>query len=295
MSARVDSSHVPPGGMTPLVVLSPHFDDAVISCGGLLAAARALGRHTTVTTVFAGEPSPDSVAFRHRIFARYDIRRAEDGRALTILDAASLRLSCIERVYRTPSLRGPGAVFRALPPNGLAGFDNLVTIRDAIDAMPHDATLIAPLGIGNHFDHVEVFLAAFTAALENDAIRARLWFYEDPYSLLAAARERHFVARRIAGPVSWRPTWSMRVWSLFHRLSERGPRLETMLPRHADAMRWHPVRTSMLAYEMQKLAAVRSYASQLHALGGEGWLNAMRAHHAHWGGAELLWRFDRRE
>jgi LmbE family N-acetylglucosaminyl deacetylase len=40
----------------PLLVISPHLDDGVFSCGGLLGAGAMEGRAATVVTVFAGRP-----------------------------------------------------------------------------------------------------------------------------------------------------------------------------------------------------------------------------------------------
>ncbi len=42
-----------------VVCFSPHPDDAVFSCGGLLARWRAEGRQVRVITVFAGPPPPE--------------------------------------------------------------------------------------------------------------------------------------------------------------------------------------------------------------------------------------------
>ncbi|KAB2956573.1 MAG: PIG-L family deacetylase, partial [Thermoanaerobaculia bacterium] len=44
--------------MTDLLVLSPHLDDAVLSCGGRIADEVARGRDVLVVTVFtADEPA----------------------------------------------------------------------------------------------------------------------------------------------------------------------------------------------------------------------------------------------
>src|SRR5262245_21323676 len=117
----------------PLLVLSPHFDDAVLSCGGLIAAACAVGRLVLVVTVFTGQPTPETVPARLQGFSRYDVRRGEDDQALAILGAAAERLDFVERAFRPPPLRGLGVLFRA-PPVDYAPLT--AAVRDLLDRHP---------------------------------------------------------------------------------------------------------------------------------------------------------------
>jgi hypothetical protein len=83
------------------VVLSPHLDDAVLSCWHLLA-----GGDTTVVTVFAGVPEPGTCGWSDRLTgasdsaARVRERLGEDTRAPALAGASSGRLDLLDEQYR---------------------------------------------------------------------------------------------------------------------------------------------------------------------------------------------------
>jgi LmbE family N-acetylglucosaminyl deacetylase len=291
------STPEPRAASGPLVVLSPHFDDAVFSCGGTIAAATAEGRPALVVTFFAREPDLAAVPPRLRGFARYDVRRAEDLKALRILGASHEWLDYVERAFRPPPLRHPLSVFRGAPRAGTATPANAERMQEAIaerlDRHP-GSTVLAPLAVGNHCDHVEVFLAAMLVMVRLGRFD-RFRFYEDAYALGTAVRRRHFVTRRVV----WKPReapdrTSFRAWALGRvvGLARRGPPLEESLPPEARALDW---RCEPAPFgdreEARKLQALAAYASQLELLGGaQTWFEALRRYHAFWGLAEPLWR-----
>uniref|UniRef100_Q46SZ0 LmbE-like protein n=2 Tax=Burkholderiaceae TaxID=119060 RepID=Q46SZ0_CUPPJ len=95
------TSHAP----ERMTILSPHLDDAVFSCGCLIAAVR----NPNVLTVFAGLPSPDmeppewdrAAGFgsaREAVLSR----RHEDARALGQLGGHPLWLDLLDSQYRHP-------------------------------------------------------------------------------------------------------------------------------------------------------------------------------------------------
>jgi LmbE family N-acetylglucosaminyl deacetylase len=86
----------------PLVVVSPHLDDAVFSCGNLLAACPG----SIVITVFAGIPDPgmpapdwDRQAGFTSAAQSMHARRDEDRRALAALDATPVWLDFFDSQY----------------------------------------------------------------------------------------------------------------------------------------------------------------------------------------------------
>ncbi|MEK7890550.1 PIG-L family deacetylase [Burkholderia contaminans] len=170
---------------TRWLVISPHLDDAVFSCGRLLAATPG----SIVVTVFAGIPPRDTPAppwDRRAGFDRADeamhARRDEDRRALAHLDARPVWLDFLDDQYGRPAASAAIAARVATEIDAHAGFG-----------------VLAPAGLF-HRDHLQVQQAALSlldrARASHDA--ARLWrFYEDvPYRRIAG-----LMAARVIG---WR-------------------------------------------------------------------------------------------
>jgi LmbE family N-acetylglucosaminyl deacetylase len=164
-----------------LLLVSPHLDDAVLSCGALMASAES----ACVLTVFAGTPPPDlaltdwdrACGFADGVQAMRQ-RRAEDRAALQQLGAAPQWLDFLDAQYgATPE------------PEEIA-----LALRAAIDRLQPEAVLI-PLGL-YHSDHVLVHLASLqTRQLIDGGARGLAWIaYEDvPYR-----RRRGWLQTRIA-------------------------------------------------------------------------------------------------
>jgi LmbE family N-acetylglucosaminyl deacetylase len=152
-----------------VAVVSPHLDDAVLSCGGLMSDMR----EPVVITVFAGsppdwggltgwdeacgfEPGSDVVA----------ARVAEDDAALSCLRAQGLRLAFLDEQYRDPSAR--------LTADRI-GEEILSAVRRA-----GAETVFIPVGLV-HADHLLCAAAARWAASRAPELQ---WFaYEDlPYA-----------------------------------------------------------------------------------------------------------------
>ncbi|MCU1351912.1 MAG: hypothetical protein JWM05_1121 [Acidimicrobiales bacterium] len=136
--------------LTRIVVLSPHPDDAVLSCGQLLS------RHpgATVVTVFCGFPStypdpPNAWAQLCGFESGDDIiavRRAEDRRALDRLAATPIHLDGFAEADLQPT-----------EPVATAGEVAAELARVLADLEP--TVVILPLGLGNP-EHVTVHDAA---------------------------------------------------------------------------------------------------------------------------------------
>jgi len=164
-------------------VLSPHLDDAVLSCSHLLG--RRTGP-TTVVTVFAGAPDgppghwngPSTGATTAA--AAIAVRRGEDAAAMRLFGAMPRWLELPDRQY--VGEQEPVTVEAA--------------IRGALEDLPASAVL-APVGV-HHPDHIVVADAALTLAVEG--VVGVLYLYLDlPYARtmadqveprLAAIRER---------------------------------------------------------------------------------------------------------
>lgn len=135
----------------PAVVLSPHLDDAVWSTFGLLAGEPRL----RVVNLFAGIPPAGTMTDWDRTCGATDsadhvrARRAEDVRALAVLDIEPVDLDLLDQQYR----------------DGRA--EALEDVLTAIDrAVPAACAVHASAGIGRHPDHVRAREAALALARE---------------------------------------------------------------------------------------------------------------------------------
>lgn len=177
------------------VYLSPHLDDAVLSCGGAIYHHATAGEPVQVITVFAGEYTGDKrspfAQVQHDQWGNWSqimaLRRAEDKAALTLLGAEGRYLDHLDAVYRSDA---NGAwmyvnlktLFGELhPADPLAG-DGTVELADQFARIiPRDGrqVIYAPLAIGHHVDHQIIHMAARHLL----AMGYRVVFYEDyPYA-----------------------------------------------------------------------------------------------------------------
>ena len=264
-----------PGGRGPLLVLSPHLDDAVISVGGVIGRAVAEGRSVTVASLYTSAPRRGEVPRRFRRLLIYDRRTQEDANAMKSLGATPLWLGFPERATRQPPLGWKLDVFKLPSPPTLQHFANLAAIQEQIlalvAAMP-GVTVLAPFAVGAHIDHVETFLAALLIMLRTPdaATLARFQFYEDAYSFSARARRRHFAARLY----QWKP-WESPVWGSLRATvmlatmgrAARGPLLSAYLSNEASGLAWRCTPVCV-------------------------WEHMIPRYHSFWGGAEPLWQAD---
>lgn len=180
--------------------LSPHFDDAVLSCGGTIHQLAARGEVVQVRTVFGQNPDrPPQTPILRELHTRWSsgdspvaVRIAEDEAAVTSLGAIPQRMSvwsdCVYRVDRQgqPLYSSEGALFGLVHPDDDAG-----KLIPTIVLSPRESIhiLYAPLGVGHHVDHQIVRDWALELRKQNPALALK--FYEEyPYSDTANAVER---------------------------------------------------------------------------------------------------------
>lgn len=196
-----------------LVVLSPHIDDAVLSCAGALLTARRLGWSTEVWTVFSESTEPEETATRRR----------EDAEATRLLGASPRWLGAPDKLARA---------------GGRVGFEELFFADDpTADAIARDvlrpvlaggrATVLAPLGVGGHVDHRAVFRAVSALSA------AGAWCYEDrPYATLEVLVRLRLVElgwlAKSAGPATADVLAALRSARFVGRHYPRGDRLRRL-------------------------------------------------------------------
>ena len=158
----------------PVLAVSPHLDDAVLSAGAWLSALSAVAPVLVATVFSAAAPPPHSWIARRFVRAcGYDeatelfaARRIEDRDVLAELGLTPVHLGQIDAVFRRTAIGPwtrpsyPTLRFDALR-GRLARSDRALAasvariIADLIGR--HDPALVlAPLGIGRHVDHLIV-------------------------------------------------------------------------------------------------------------------------------------------
>ena len=144
--------------------LSPHLDDAILSCGGTIHRLVASGSPVTILTIMAGDPPahlPDTpiVQDLHRRWeAGYHpaaTRRQEDIAAAQSLGAQAIHLPIGDCVYRTIEQDGETL---ALYPSEESLFGEVHPADPAYAALaalrlPDFEAVYVPLGVGHHVDH----------------------------------------------------------------------------------------------------------------------------------------------
>lgn len=217
-----------------VICVSPHLDDAALSCGGQLMAARLQGARTLVVTVCTAVPpvsahySDLAVEF-HREWGLDEAqavttRLGEDQHAIAILGADDIWLGLDDAIYRMPQHYNSRETLFAMPHHSDTLAQQLVPLLNTLQHTSPHATWLVPAGVGMHVDHLCVFAAA-QQALPAD----RIHYYEEvPYALQADV-----IATRRA---------------MIH------PHLQT---------------TPIGAFLAAKIAAVNCYASQMAALFGD--------------------------
>jgi len=178
------------------IFLSPHLDDAVLSCGATVAGLVDSGVDSRVLTLFAGHPNlkdcHDIARAFHEMCGLKDdavaVRRAEDQVAVSILGAHPVHIPLLDCVYRTHSSGGPRITnFEQIRGTGpINELDLIETVAAAIAsqiAPSGTPCIFAPLGIGGHVDHRIVRMAVEKLAELLPGRIPRVFYYEDqPYA-----------------------------------------------------------------------------------------------------------------
>jgi LmbE family N-acetylglucosaminyl deacetylase len=172
-----------------VVYLSPHLDDAILSCGASIRSQTQAGRSVLVMTIFAGAPTRFDIsplaAELHGLWGDFAdpvaLRRREDRKANRLLGARSCHLDYLDAIYRRDAVSFLYGRDEDLfgPPHG-SDLELPTRIADSILEIcsARQPEVFAPLGIGNHVDHQLLT----EAALSLHRRFPELVFYEDyPY------------------------------------------------------------------------------------------------------------------
>jgi LmbE family N-acetylglucosaminyl deacetylase len=172
------------------IYLSPHLDDAVLSCGGLIWEQVKSGLEVEIWTICAGFPpdtplSPVAQALHDRwqtpasLRQAVSTRRAEDGLACRCLGAIPVQFDIPDCVYRRlpggePVVTEDQGMFAPIHPGETYLVEEVS--RLVRSNLPARACLVSPLTLGGHMDHLIVRAAA-------ERLGGSLLYYADyPYA-----------------------------------------------------------------------------------------------------------------
>jgi LmbE family N-acetylglucosaminyl deacetylase len=207
------------------IYLSPHFDDAVFSCGGLLWEQVQAGDSVTIWTICAGEPLPGAFSeFAQMHHIRWESgdqavaqRKLEDQQACRLVGAAYRYLPVPDCIYRRPGedyfAPQPKPPAQRIPQDPRPD-EHLYTTLEAIlgplrpeeerlvgqvsaelaRTLPPESQVVCPLALGGHADHRLTRRAA-------EATGRPLQYYADfPYVLRSTPQVEELKSR------GWRHT-----------------------------------------------------------------------------------------
>jgi LmbE family N-acetylglucosaminyl deacetylase len=171
-----------------MIFLSPHPDDAVLSCGGWIYELAQNGERPIVITIFGGDrPSVVPLsAFARGLHQRWQLgddapaqRRDEDRAACDRLGCYLIHLPFADAVYRLDAhgqylYASEEAIFGEVRDGEV--IDRVAEAIEARRQQVANARLVVPLTAGRHVDHVITRLAA-------ERLNAESIYYEDyPYT-----------------------------------------------------------------------------------------------------------------
>jgi len=170
------------------IFLSPHFDDVVLSCGGLVWDLVNQGYTVGIWTILAGFPADENYSDfaqqNHQLWGKagaeaITMRREEDINACQVLGAKPRHFDWMDVIYRRhpktglPVVNNNEELFNASPESNLVE-EIAATLSTEI---PKDTILVSPIGLGGHIDHRAVVRAGKRSG------RVDYYFADYPYIL----------------------------------------------------------------------------------------------------------------
>jgi LmbE family N-acetylglucosaminyl deacetylase len=251
------------------IYLSPHLDDAILSCGGRIWQQAETGERVLVVTIFSDAPAPGTPLspFAQELHIRWGHltdavlkRREEDQAALTLLGAEAIHWPYADCIYRqTPDGHSPYASEESLwgpvhpAESGLVAelADRVTTYLSGwnrADALT--PILYVPLAVGHHVDH-QIVRRIASDALAIMSHRYEVVYYEDyPYAQDSEAVQAAFALQIEPYEIEWRSELTF--------LTEQA--LEAKI---AAIARYHSQLGTFWTSLAEMAATIRAYAKQV--------------------------------
>ena len=242
------------------IYLSPHLDDAVLSCGGCIFQQTQAGKMVLIITFTAKKAPIENLSpFAQQLHDTWKLgtlavqhRRDEDMLACQIVGANGMRRSNFDCIYRRhpetglPLYNNEAELFGGVHAGDTQLIEEMVV---QMEGLPPAKSVFAPLGIGNHVDHQLVRQVAeivfpelsyyedypYVSRAENEAAWAekRAGLQPEIVSLSAAAK-----ATRIEAIGAYQS----QIDSLFGSMEQMALDVSQTVAKTGGERYWHPIR-----------------------------------------------------
>jgi LmbE family N-acetylglucosaminyl deacetylase len=170
------------------IYFSPHLDDGVFSCGGIIAQQVGQGNSVEIWSFFTADPPQSNLTpftkILHKRWGKsgnpYQVRRNEDTHACALLSVNYKHFGFLDCIYRRyPSNNAPVVKKTAdlFKPVHEKETEFLAEIIHTISQhLRPENVIILPLGVGSHIDHLLV------KNLADYLVNKRLYYPDYPYA-----------------------------------------------------------------------------------------------------------------
>lgn len=149
-----------------IIYFSPHLDDAIFSCGGIISHQIRNNQQVAIWSFFTADPPVDNITFFARVLHRrwgkmgspYALRRQEDIEACQLLSVEWKHFGFEDCIYRrypsnnAPLVRIKADLFRPVKESETQLEGKLYDVIQK-NLSPQDQ-IVLPLEAGGHIDHV---------------------------------------------------------------------------------------------------------------------------------------------
>jgi glycosyltransferase involved in cell wall biosynthesis/LmbE family N-acetylglucosaminyl deacetylase len=199
LTQPVDKGFINAIASRPCVFISPHFDDAALSCGGLLAGLADHHAKIELLTIFTEDAPPDltlsPVAKEiHGLWGiqgqPFEARKKEETRLVEALNADYIWLGFLDVIYRQAdiSFTHESLAVNVPPEEDTAYLAVRGALRQQLERFSNPV-VFSPLGLGHHPDHLLVFKVV--ESLRPEFPEVTFFAYEDfPYAIEADLSQR---------------------------------------------------------------------------------------------------------
>lgn len=282
-----------------LIFLSPHADDAIWSCGGLISKSSRKGCKTEIITIYLGNPTENDLPKlqQKEIDKKGNIekRKLEDIEAFKTLNIKGEAWDFPSRFLRKPWMTKRTEIFNAPDRDTIIKTENYIELEKSITELfknNPDAYFFAPIGIGKNYDHIETHIAILNVALKENRL-GQVFFCEDGYGMFTKNRKNHFLLKDYTWKKSNAPERTSIMWRIMGNvMSNAASKNDYMnyIPNELKSNKWQIDSVNISNDFEQKMLALSKYESQISQFGGMKKLRKLfLKYHEYWNDCEIYW------